>query len=238
MSHPRLDPPFWQHDAYTLNRLADTLRATLRTLTPLSTGSERQAVDLGAGEAPYRPLFEAAGYRYTPCDLGESATVRIEPGRPVPLQTGCADTVLSFQVLEHVWNLDWYLGEARRLLREDGRLLLSTHGTWLYHPHPTDFRRWTRDGLVAELRERGFEILTIEGLVGPLAWTTQFRAMGLHHLLRGVPVAGPVLAGLVGSVMHARMWVEDRITPRAWIDTNAAVYLVVARPASGVVVQS
>ena len=64
---------------------------------------------------------------------------------------GAALAVLSAQVLEHVADLDAYCAEIRRLLREDGTLLLSTHGNWLYHPHPEDHRRWTRTGLALDL---------------------------------------------------------------------------------------
>ncbi|MEN9629741.1 MAG: hypothetical protein RJA10_2968 [Pseudomonadota bacterium] len=229
MTSPRLQPPFWQHDAYTLRHLANALRRELAALSPTMAGTDPSAVDLGAGDAPYRPMFEACGYRYLACDIDGAAPVRIVPGQPVPLPGGQAALVLSFQVLEHVWDLDHYLGEAHRLLADDGRLLLSTHGTWLYHPHPTDFRRWTRSGLEAELRQRGFEIERTTGLVGPLAWTTQFRAIGVAHLLLRVPLLGALAAALVSSVYHLRMKLEDAITPQAWIDTNAAVYLVVAR---------
>ena len=228
MTSPRLQPPFWQHDAYTLRRLSAALQREVTGLCK-PKGHAGRAVDLGAGDAPYRPLFDAQGYTYIACDIDEAATVRIVPGQPVPLPDGHAALVLSFQVLEHVWDLDHYLGEARRLLADDGCLLLSTHGTWLYHPHPTDYRRWTRSGLEAELRQRGFDIEHTTGLVGPLAWTTQFRAIGVAHLLQKVPLLGRLAAAVISSVYHLRMQIEDALTPQAWIDTNAAVYLVVAR---------
>lgn len=155
--------------------------------------------------------------------------IRLEPGVPLPLPDKSADVVVSFQVLEHVWDLDWYLGECKRLLRDNGRLVLSTHGVWLYHPHPTDFRRWTRDGLVKELESRGLIVESITGVVGPLAWTTQFRSLGYHHLLSRIPVLGKLLSALVCSFMNARMAVEDAITPAVQVDANAAVYLVIAR---------
>ena len=230
MPAPRLSPPFWQHDAYTLNQLAVALRRVQAevSVTLESAGRPRRVVDLGAGDAPYRPIFAGAGYEYIGCDLDEDAQVRLVPGEPVPLETGSAALVVSLQVLEHVWDIDWYLAEARRLLRDDGSLVLSTHGTWLYHPHPTDYRRWTRSGLIAELRQRGFEPFSVQGLVGPLAWTTQFRAIGFSHLLQRLPLIGGLLAALVSSMMHLRMKLEDAITPRAWIDSNAAIYVVVA----------
>jgi len=227
MTSPRLDPPFWRHDAYTLRGLVRALRGIIAgPRARVAAGAT--VVDLGAGDAPYRTLFTGSGARYVACDLGAGAEVCIDPGTPVPLESSTADMVVSFQVLEHVWDLDWYLGEAHRLLRDDGVLLLSTHGTWLYHPHPTDFRRWTRAGLIGELTLRGFEVCQVEAIVGPLAWTTQFRALGYHAILSRLPLVGGLLAGLVSSVMHARMWLEDRVTPRDWIDHNAAIYLLVA----------
>jgi SAM-dependent methyltransferase len=233
MTPGRLSPPFWRHDAYVLSKLA---RRVSEIAEKFHSGSligrlvqGDKVVDFGAGAAPYRMLFEQPGISYIACDLDPHAEVMIRPGTRVPLQDNSAKVVVSFQVLEHVWDLDWYLSEARRLMAPDGTLVLSTHGTWLYHPHPTDFRRWTRDGLVLELTTRGFVVQEIAGLVGPLAWTTQFRALGFHRLLGAIPLLGLPLAALVGAAMNFRMFIEDLVTPAEWTDTNAAVYILVAR---------
>lgn len=229
----RLAPPFWRHDAYTLRRLVNAVSAAARTLLPSGYHLHTACVvDLGAGSSPYRSLFEKRGARYIPCDIDVPMSgdiVPMESGKPVPLQDGSAHVVASFQVLEHVWDIDWYLGEAYRLLRTDGDLLLSTHGTWLYHPHPTDFRRWTRDGLVREIESRGFTVKSVVPLVGPLAWTTQFRTLGYHAILARIPVIGPVISALLCACMYLRMRVEDALTPPEWIAANAAVYVVTAR---------
>ncbi len=156
---------------------------------------------------------------------------RIVPGEPVPLKDGCADGLVSFQVLEHVWDLDWYLGECRRLLKPGGWLLLSTHGTWLYHPHPTDFRRWTRDGLIRELTIRGFTVKEARPVVGPLAWTTQFRLFGLRHVFLKVPVLGWLLFWPILLLMNVRMWLEDAVTPASIRDDNASVYITLSHRA-------
>lgn len=224
----RMRPPFWQHDAYTLTQLANAVAAAATSIAP-PIGSDRLVLDFGAGDAPYRPLFDTPGTTYIESDIDAQSALRIVPGTPLALADASVQTVLSFQVLEHVWDLDWYLGEAHRVLAADGALVLSTHGTWLYHPHPTDFRRWTRDGLLEELRTRGFTALQVVALIGPLAWTTQFRAIGYSHLLNRLPLIGRGLAVLSNIIMHLRMKVEDAITPQNWIDTNASVYLVIAR---------
>ena len=229
MTSPRLAPPFWQHDAYTLRQLAAAVREAAANALPEGHARPSRVIDLGAGDAPYRSLFEARGAEYLACDIDAVPPLRIVPGQPLPLADGSARAVLSFQVLEHVWDLDAYLGEARRLLADDGALVLSTHGTWLYHPHPEDWRRWTRDGLLRELKSRGFEATRVWPLVGPLAWTTQFRAIGYARALAALPLIGLLLAALNSSVMHFRMRIEDALTPQPWIDGNAAVYLVLAR---------
>lgn len=230
MTTPRLDPPLWRHDAYTLRRLAVAIRCAIALASKSITGGT--VVDLGAGEAPYRGLFPPPTWSYLCCDLPADSEIVIEPGKPVALHDGSAALVVSFQVLEHVWDLDWYLGEARRLLHSDGRLILSTHGAWLFHPHPEDFRRWTRQGLIREVTERGFTVEAVFPAVGPLAWTTQFRTLGIVQLLQRVPLIGRVLAALTSSLMTLRMMLEDAITPTQWVADNAAVYVLVARPSA------
>ncbi len=230
---PRLSAPVWRHDGYTLRRLKWAIVAELEAAAAAGVlGPRATVVDLGAGTAPYRPLFEGLAERYLACDIepSDGIDLLLQSGQPLPREAASADMVASFQVLEHVWDLDWYLGECRRLLRPSGRLLLSTHGTWLYHPHPTDFRRWTRDGLLRDIERHGFEIINVRALVGPLAWTTQFRVFGYRAVLQKLGLPGELAGALLNTAMYGRMVVEDAVTPKGLRETNAAIYLVTARP--------
>jgi SAM-dependent methyltransferase len=223
----RLSPPWWSHQRHVLIELR---RSAERLLAgPAMTGDGQQIVDLGCGDRPYEQLLTGKGAKYIACDLEGDVDVRIEPGRPIPLDDASADGIVSFQVLEHVWDIDWYLGECYRILKPGGWLLLSTHGTWLYHPHPTDFRRWTRDGLIGELGERNLEVEFVEGLVGPLAWTTQFRLLGFHHLLSKFSFLGRLILLPIACLMNLRMVLEDAITPASIRETNACVYVTLSR---------
>lgn len=189
------------------------------------------AIDFGCGDQPYRSLFEQRGVEYRAADLGNGAEISIRPDGHVDAPDACADLVLSFQVLEHVRDLDTYLAEAMRLLRPGGQLLLSTHGTWLYHPHPEDHRRWTRMGLVNELESRGWKVDACAAVVGPLAWTTLIRLTGYCFALRKLPVLGNIAAAGLAAVMNLRAAAEDSLTPAAIRDDNACVYVVRALPA-------
>lgn len=227
--HSRADPPIWDHQHHVLRGLRQAID---RSLPKLSLPAGGQVVDLGCGSRPYEAMFIERHCVYIACDLDGPCDVRLVPGQPVPLPSNEADTVVSFQVLEHVWDVKGYLAEARRLLKPGGTLLLSTHGTWLHHPHPTDFHRWTREGLIREIEEAAFDVASVESVVGPLAWTTQFRLLGLRHAVVKLPVVGAPIAAAVSIAMNVRMKLEDAITPESMTRDNAAVYVVVATPRS------
>jgi len=223
----RFSPSWFDHQRHILIGLRRSLERLVDDRLRPAPGN--RIVDLGCGDAPYARLFERHGCDYVRCDLDGDVDAILVPGRPVELPAASADGVVSFQVLEHVWDLDWYLGEAKRLLKPGGWLLLSTHGTWPYHPHPADYRRWTRAGLVAELGTRGFDNECVEAVVGPLAWTTEIRLLGWRELLTKVPLIGALLFKPVAVVSNLRMVIEDAITPASIRDHNACVYVTLSR---------
>jgi len=225
----RLLPPWWDYQWFPLRSLARALDDAARERLPALR--DGVVVDLGCGDSPYESLLTTHGAAsYVRCDLGDAADITIIPGQAIDLPTAWADLVVSFQVLEHVWDLDWYLGEARRVLKPTGQLLLSTHGSWLFHPHPEDFRRWTRTGLARELMTRGFEVEFCQGLIGPLAWTTQFRLLGMREVFRRVPLIGAAVVPPIACFMNLWMSFEDALTPAAITADNACIYLTISRP--------
>lgn len=213
-----------QHDGYMIGQLH---LAVARALSLAGCRGGTRVIDIGSGSQPYASLVASLGGTYTPCDIGPGKHVQIQPGRPIALPVGYFDVGLSVQVLEHVWDIQEYIDHFRRHLTPTGRLILSTHGVWLYHPHPTDYRRWTRDGLVMEMESRGLRVEHVAAILGPMAWTTQIRSMGYIHLLQRAGSIGRVVSRLIALLMNARMWLEDRVTPEAIRTDNACVYVLV-----------
>lgn len=220
----RRRPNLFHPDWLVLRGLSRAIDARATRLAQVCSS----AIDLGCGEQPYRDYFEGRGIAYRGADLGDAAEIAITPDGQVMAEAGSADLVTSFQVLEHVRDLDSYLSEAARLLAPGGKLLLSTHGTWLYHPHPEDHRRWTREGLINELESRGWKVESWQAICGPLAWTTMVRLTGYCYVLRRIPLIGRALAAMLALVMNLRARMEDAITPPAIRNDNACVYLVQA----------
>ena len=227
--NPRATPRFWQPDWLVLREMARVLRAMLAD--PTLSLKDARVLDFGCGARPYERWFADAGSHYRGADIDGAHEVAIKPDGSLASADGEYDLVASFQVLEHVWDVGGYLGEARRVLRQDGWLLLSTHGSWLYHPHPHDYRRWTAEGLRREVESRGFRLVRMEPVVGPLAWTTIFRSLGVAHVLKPWPVVGPSLAALGAMLFNVQAWIEDRITPRAITAVNACTYIALFRRA-------
>lgn len=227
--HRRLNPRPIDTDWLVLKGLHKAIAAQV----PSVVRPGAVALDFGCGSKPYEALFTAGGVRYLGADFDGSPEIAIDASGRLQAADNSCDLVLSFQVLEHVRNLQTYLSEARRVLRPDGWMMLSTHGTWLYHPHPEDHRRWTREGLVGDIAKHGFNVTECIPVVGPLAWTTLIRLTCFCYALRKIPVVGKPISAVLALMMNLRARMEDAVTPQWVSKDNACVYLLLARPAAG-----
>lgn len=200
------------------------LEEEVRSFSKSHDFSNRTVLDMGCGTMPYKSIFIACGARYIGADIDGAPDILIGADAVVPLADQSVDFVVSFQVLEHVRNVPAYLSTLRRVLKSDGSMFLSTHGVWPYHPHPTDYWRWTRDGLRLIVEEAGFEIQRMSALCGPAAWIPMFPLLVCKKVLGPLwPVLTPVNLGV-----NVLTWAADRATPSAVRDNNAAIFAVEA----------
>jgi SAM-dependent methyltransferase len=180
-------------------------------------------LDYGCADVPYRSFF-AEGVNYVAADIGGNpmADLLLRPDGSVPAAGDSFDALLSTQVLEHVDDPALYLGEAFRVLRPGGRMLLSTHGIFVYHPDPGDYWRWTGAGLQRAVEQAGFQVLRFEGIIGLLPTGLQLVQDALYWRL-----PRPIRPGFA-LVMQALVAWTDRLHSPASRAMNAQVFALVA----------
>jgi 2-polyprenyl-6-hydroxyphenyl methylase / 3-demethylubiquinone-9 3-methyltransferase len=158
-------------------------------------------VDLGCGGGLLAPHVVTKGYRHVGVDLVGSALraaaehgvtpVRADVSR-LPMSDGCADAVSAGEILEHVTDLSATVGEACRILRPGGHLVLDTLAD-------TVLGRF----LSITVAERiGLSVRGIHDpklFVDPARLVTECALHGVQLRIQGVrPAAVPLVRWLVG----------------------------------------
>ncbi len=190
----RLFADNWMPRAHVVNGLTDqVLEFALSEWQRLQGAS---VLDYGCGTLPYRTIFELAGASVVAADIGDNpqSHLHLTCDGKLPSAEHSFDYVVSFQVLEHVPEPGIYLHEAYRVLKPGGKLFLTTHGIWPFHPTPGDFHRWTRSGLILALETTGFRIIKTGQVLNEYAALLQAMVMNASYRGR---------LGMFSQLIHA-----------------------------------
>jgi SAM-dependent methyltransferase len=98
----------------------------------------------------------------------------------LPFSRASIDLVIATGLLEHVERADLVLDEIRRVLRPGGYVHIEVPFLQQYHNDPIDYRRYTIDGLEAELLRRGFSTVGKGAHIGP---TVTMLTLAGHYAL-------------------------------------------------------
>lgn len=180
--------------------------------------------DLGCGSRPYEPDILQHASRYVGVDWsntlhGLRADIVADLNRPLPIADEAADTVVSFQVLEHLSEPHVMLEEAFRILKPGGKVFLSVPFQWHVHEAPYDFFRFTRYGLEHLFTKAGFIDIRVEAVTG--FWSMWFLKLN-YQTLR-----------LVRGPKPFRWFIRACLIPFWWLSQQVAIWLDCIWPNSG-----
>lgn len=139
-------------------------------------------LDVGCGSKPYKALFQSKVDEYLGLDIpheyrpvgghgmGDGKAQRnidvYGNALTLPFADATFNTVVSFQVLEHVPEPQVMFAEMTRVLKPGGHLILMAPQMWHLHEIPHDYFRYTRYGLAYLAEKNGMKVIDITPLAG------------------------------------------------------------------------
>ena len=165
----------------------------ISTFAPLAEG---RLLDIGCGRKPYESLFSNVS-EYIGVDIQDSghnhSNSKVDiyyDGKNLPFDNSSFSNVVSFEVIEHVFDVSSFLKEVNRVLEPNGTFLISLPFAWDEHEAPYDFARYTSFGIKDILKKHGFEVRhCIKTTTYFLAIAQMFIAYAYQHLISGKNIA-------------------------------------------------
>ena len=115
------------------------------------------------------------------------------PLHKIPVADAHFDSIICNAVLEHVISPEEVMNEFHRVLRPGGNLYLCIPFLQPFHADPTDYQRYTRDGLVHLAEKSGFKVLKVEAvhsIYHTLGWILDIwlrpKTDWKHRILRSI----------------------------------------------------
>ncbi len=122
-------------------------------------------LDFGCGTKPYQKVFcnvdsyIGVDYKIEGREESQKMVDVFYDGKNIPFKEAEFDSLLSTEVLEHVFNIEELLKEFNRVLKIDGTAIITTPFMWEEHEMPYDFARYTTPALEYLYRKNGFEVI-------------------------------------------------------------------------------
>lgn len=219
---PDFDPGL-THPLYLIrNRLLKSLKIQIPKLTG-------KIMDFGCGIKPYEPLFSADEYIGVDF-IGEGETYAktkvdvIYDGKTIPFPEGTFDCIFSTEVAEHIFNLEAIVKELQRVLKKNGKILLTCPFTMPEHEAPNDFARYTSFAIQDILERNGFEIIHYEKTGNFIEALFQLRIIywdqSILRIFKNIPIVRTVLRKCVYGLLNCAAIIGSKMFP-----TNKGFYL-------------
>jgi len=195
--------------------------ALYSSIKELSQDASGSVLDFGCGSKPYRRFFLGAE-EYIGCDTSESGHSHTDSdidvfydGKKLPFNDCRFDWVVSFETVEHIFNLEEILNELHRVGKHNGFLLISAPFCWDEHEVPYDFARYTSYGLSHLLSQAGFDVIKyVKTGSYILAAFQMLTAYIYQHLFPKSKYLRLLLTPIFIMPIHTLAYILDFLLPR------------------------
>lgn len=153
------------------------LYRTLMNMECANYNLRGKVLDLGSGinKASYhRFLKKSDDAEIISLDLGfndnsNGSFIDLEKDK-LPYEDNSIDTILAFNLLEHIYNYSFLISEVYRILKPGGQVIGAVPFLVGYHPDPRDFWRYTSESLDKIFKEHNYKDIKITVLGrGPMS---------------------------------------------------------------------
>lgn len=172
-------------------------------------------VDLGCGTSPYKEDILKVATEYIGVDWKNSfhnqsnVDVFANLCERLPFDDEYADTVTSFQVMEHLPEPGIFLSEAHRILKRGGTIFITVPFMWHVHEAPYDYFRYTKYGLEYLLKKTGFVDIEIRENTGFWQmWILKFNYQSARYIRGPKP-----LKWVIQSLLIPIWYLNQKIAP-------------------------
>lgn len=118
---------------------------------------EGKLLDIGCGNSPFKKFFPNMNYTGIDKYIKREEVIRAD-AHNLPFIDDRFDVILCTEVIEHTEEPKKVLNEAKRVLKPEGKLILTAPQTWCLHYEPNDYYRYTKYGLKYIIEETGFDV--------------------------------------------------------------------------------
>ena len=196
--------------------LSPTRWSLFRKIYPIIKKNVRgRCLDAGAGRMVYGPKVKPLTEDYISLDWsfreGLSAVGSVQD---MPWRDEAFDSILCFQVLEHVPDPERALREYCRALKPGGVLILSVPHLAYLHNEPHDYFRYTKYGLRVLLERVGFSDVEVIPAGGLLSFLGHFPSMIGKAVFHPIPLLNRFVVRLNSIYAKLVAWLDDGIDPR------------------------
>lgn len=130
----------------------------------LSDNIYGKTLDVGCGAKPYKKMFKNSS-NYIGIEIETELQKKRKiadyfyDGKKLPFEDESFDSIVTFQVFEHIFEPKDFLVEISRVLKPGGNILITVPFIWDEHEKPNDFGRYSSFGIKYLFESNNFQIL-------------------------------------------------------------------------------